>query len=83
MLAHYKYLVYELTKLFEENKFSWENKPSLSKTKNLKIKIPINNKNEFCLEKQKVIAMNFEKINYVKNSLKKELEKYQTLAVEI
>lgn len=80
---NYKYLVYELTQLFEENKFSWENKPSLSKTKNLKIKVPINNKNEFCLEKQKVIAMNFEKINYVKSLLKKEFEKYQTLTVEI
>ena len=69
--------------MFEQNKFSWENKPSLSKTKNLKIKIPLNDKNEFCLEKQEVIAMNFEKINYVKNLLKKEFEVYQNLTVEI
>ena len=75
--------MYALSQLFEENKFSWENKPSLSKTKNLKIKIPVNDSGKFCIEKQKLIATHFEKINHIKSSLKKELEKFEKITVEI
>lgn len=77
------YLSFELQRLFNQNNFDWEYKPTIARTKNLKIKIPITSSGEFDLQKQKEIAEKYRKIEEIKNTIKLELERIENIKVDI
>lgn len=79
----YEYLSFELRKVFEEHNFSWENKPSIEKTKNILVKIPINEDGSFSVEVQKQLAINYKKIELIKNSLRLSMEKLNGLNIKL
>ena len=80
----YKYIYYNLYFKFKEYWFSWENKATPSKVSEIFIKVPINESWEFDLEKQKEIALKYEKIEKLKDRIrimKEDLEN-QNISLE-
>jgi type I restriction-modification system DNA methylase subunit len=80
---NYQYLLKELKEVFEEHDFNWENKPTVAKTKNIQIKIPVDKKGEFSENIQEKLAQNFGKIEFVKKSIAAEFEKLSKLNVQL
>jgi type I restriction-modification system DNA methylase subunit len=77
----YKYLLKELKEVFAEHNFNWENKPTVAKTKNIHIKIPIDKNGNFSVKIQNELALNFNKIEFIKKSIAAEFEKLNKLNV--
>ncbi|WP_341758763.1 restriction endonuclease subunit S [Candidatus Tisiphia endosymbiont of Ditula angustiorana] len=77
------YLSFELQKVLDKNNFNWEYKPTIERTRNIEIKIPITATGEFDLPKQKEIAEKYRKIEEIKNNIKRELEKIENIQVDI
>jgi type I restriction-modification system DNA methylase subunit len=76
---NYGYLLYELKKVFEESNFNWENKPTVSKTKDILIKIPVNNDGSFSKLLQELLFSNFSKMDFISMSINRELEKLKKI----
>ena len=69
------YLSFELQKALDKNNFNWEYKPTIERTRNIEVKIPITTAGEFDLPKQQEIAEKYRKIEEIKTNIKRELEK--------
>lgn len=76
---NYKYLLFELKKVFEEHNFNWENKPTVGKTKDIVINIPIDDNGSFSIKTQDLLSSNFEKMEFIKSAINSELEKLKKL----
>ncbi|HJD56649.1 MAG TPA: hypothetical protein LFW12_00810, partial [Rickettsia endosymbiont of Sericostoma sp. HW-2014] len=63
--------------------FNWEYKPTIERTRNIEVKIPITTAGEFDLPKQQEIAKKYRKIEEIKTNIKRELEKIETIKVDI
>lgn len=79
---NYEYLLYELKKAFEEHNFNWENKPTVGKTKNIELKIPVDKKGGYSVEIQKQLASNYTKIEFIKKSIKSAFDKLNKLNIK-
>lgn len=79
---NYEYLTHELRRIFSEHNFNWENKPTIGKTKDIELKIPINKKGEYSVEIQKQLSSNYTKIEYVKKSINDIFNKLNTLNIK-
>ncbi|MCD6595745.1 restriction endonuclease subunit S, partial [bacterium] len=79
----YHYLTKEVEKAFSKYKFNWENKPTVGKTKNIEISIPINSEGKFDLEAQKQIAEKYRIIEEIKSTIVKELERIENIKIDI
>lgn len=79
---NYQYLLKALTDAFYEYNFNWENKPTIAKTKNIQIKIPIDKKGDFSKEIQEKLAQNFSKIEFIKKSISMELDNLNKLNIK-
>lgn len=79
---NYQYLLKALKEVFEEYNFNWENKPTVAKTKNISIKIPIDKKGDFSEENQCKLAQNFSKTEFIKKCISAEMEKLNKLNVQ-
>lgn len=77
------YLSFELQRVLSKHNFNWEYKPTIERTKNLEIKIPITKTGEFDLERQKEIAEKYRKIEEIKKNIKAELEKIENIKVDL
>ncbi|WP_425361693.1 N-6 DNA methylase [Candidatus Tisiphia endosymbiont of Mystacides longicornis] len=77
------YLSFELQKALDKNNFNWEYKPTIERTRNIEGKIPITTTGEFDLPKQQEIAKKYCKIEEIKTNIKRELEKIETIKVDI
>ena len=78
----YQYLLKELKGVFAEHNFNWENKPTVAKTKNIQIKIPIDKNGNFSVKIQNELALNFNKIEFIKKSIIAEIEKLNKLNIK-
>ena len=78
----YQYLLKELKEAFAEHSFNWENKPTVAKTKNIQIKIPVDKNGNFSIKIQKELASNFNKIEFIKRSIAAEFEKLNKLNIK-
>ncbi|WP_341757085.1 N-6 DNA methylase [Candidatus Tisiphia endosymbiont of Nemotelus nigrinus] len=77
------YLSFELQKVLDKNNFNWEYKPTIERTRNIEIKIPITATGEFDLPKQKEIAEKYRKITEIKNNITRKLERIENIKVDI
>jgi restriction endonuclease S subunit len=81
----YEYLLYELQNKIDILGYGkWDKKLYKTELKQeISIEIPINNKGEFDLDKQKEIANKYGKIEQIKNKLKEDYKKIEDIAVDI
>lgn len=79
----YEYLFYELSHVFAEAGFNWQNKVSDKKLGELSFNIPIKENGDFDLTKQKEIAEKYQKIEQIKEKLKEDYEKMINSKVQI
>jgi len=79
----YQYLLKELKEVFAEHNFNWENKPTVAKTKNILIKIPVDRKGNFSPKIQNEEALNFNRIEFIKKSIVSEFEKLNRLHIKL
>jgi type I restriction-modification system DNA methylase subunit len=77
----YSYLLKALRDTFAEHNFNWENKPTVSKTKDITIKIPIDKQGNFSLKLQKELALIFTKTDYTQKSIAEEMVKLTKLNI--
>jgi len=68
---------------FSKHSFGFGNKAGKGKIKDIKISIPINSKGEFDLKAQKQIAEKYRKIEEIKSTINKELDKIQNTDIDI
>ncbi|TAE69667.1 MAG: restriction endonuclease subunit M/S [Bacteroidetes bacterium] len=80
---HYQYLVYQLSNVFNQYNFNWQNKPTVAKIKDILIEIPIKINGDFDIETQQQIAEKYQKIEEIKKQLEIEVKKITTIKVEI
>lgn len=69
----YIYLKYFIEKEAIKLGFTWSNKANKGRIKEIEIPFPINDKSEIDLDKQKIIASKYEKINELKNEIENSL----------
>lgn len=75
-----KYVLYYLREhLVHLGKFSRSNEAHVGKVKGLKIKFPTNGKGEIDIEKQRIIAMNYEKVMRIKQDIKSKICELETI----
>ncbi|MDO8735132.1 MAG: restriction endonuclease subunit S, partial [Elusimicrobiota bacterium] len=67
------YLKYEVENEFSKYSFGFGNKAGKGKIRDIKIKIPVNNKAEFDLKAQKEITKKYQVIEQVKQELERKL----------
>lgn len=79
----HEYIYYALKKVFSDEGFSWENKVSDSKLKNLSVKIPVKSNGSYDLKKQQELAASYKKIDEIKNQFTRELEIIKKLEINI
>jgi type I restriction-modification system DNA methylase subunit len=77
----YLYLLKTLRDTFSEHNFNWENKPTASKTKDIAIKIPVDEQGKFSIKLQKELALIFTKTEYIQKSIAEEMEKLNKLNI--
>jgi len=77
------YLKYTIENELASKNFGFTNKAGKSKIQNIQIKIPVDSKGSFDLQKQKEIAEKYYKIEEIKKSIKAELEKIENIKVDI
>jgi hypothetical protein len=80
---NYKYLIHELKSSFLEHNFSWENKPSIQKTQDIELKIPVDEFGNYSIEIQNILAERFEKILFIQNCIKNEVDKLNRINILI
>lgn len=73
--SNYRYLAHELKIAFEAHNFNWENKPTVSKTQNIVLRIPVDKYGNVSMEIQEELSNRYNKIQYIKNAIEHELEK--------
>ncbi len=78
----YQYLLFEVQKEFLKHNFNWENKPTVSKLKDIKILIPVNRNDNYDLQAQKEIAKKYKKIEEIKKDINIELDKISETEIE-
>lgn len=78
----YYYLTKKVEEAFAKYKFNWENKPTVAKTKNIEISIPIKPNGKFDLKAQKEIANKYKKIEEIKQIIDKELKKIEETKID-
>ena len=78
----YKFLMHQIQKVFLTHNFNWQNKPTIAKIKNIKIRIPVKNK-KFDIDKQKEIAKKHIAIENMRHTLEQELKNITNLKFEI
>ena len=72
-----------MEKELAKHNFGFTNKAGKDKIKDIEIKIPITSKGKFDLEKQREIAEKYKQIEEIKKNVKAELEKIETIKVDI
>ena len=77
------YLSYELKRVLSKNNFNWEYKPTIERTKHLQVRIPVTKDGVFDLQAQKEIAGKYLKIQEIKEDIRLELEKIESIEVDI
>lgn len=77
------YLKYTIENELASKNFGFTNKAGKSKIKDSEIKIPVDSKGEFDLQKQREIAEKYYTIAEIKKSIKTELEKIENIKVDI
>jgi type I restriction-modification system DNA methylase subunit len=77
----YLYLLKTLRDTFAEHNFNWENKPTVSKTKDIVIKIPIDEQGHFSIKLQKELSVIFTKTEFIQKSMTEELAKLNKLNI--
>ncbi|UCM93428.1 MAG: restriction endonuclease subunit S [Rickettsia endosymbiont of Cimex lectularius] len=77
------YLSFELQKVLDKNNFNWEYKPTIERTRNIEIKIPITATDEFDLQKQKEIAEKYQVISGIKQEVEEYKHKIDQLVIKI
>lgn len=77
----YLYLLKALRDTFSEHSFNWENKPTMNKTKDIAIKIPIDGQGNFSVKLQKELALIFTKTDYIQKSIAEEMAKLNNLNI--
>jgi type I restriction-modification system DNA methylase subunit len=77
----YSYLLKTLRDTFAEHNFNWENKPTVSKTKDIAIKIPIDEQGNFSMELQKELALIYTKTDNTQKSIAEEMVKLSKLNI--
>ena len=65
-----------------QHNFNWENKPTVGKTKNIELKIPVDKKGGYSVEIQKQLASNYTKIEFIKKSIKSAFDKLNKLNIK-
>ena len=74
--------MHQIQKVFLTHNFNWQNKPTIAKIKNIKIRIPVKNK-KFDIDKQKEIAKKHIAIENMRHTLEQELKNITNLKFEI
>lgn len=77
------YLSFELQRVLGKKNFNWEYKPTIERTKHLKIRIPVTKDGSFDINKQKELAQKYKKVEDVKKNISRELEKIENIKVDI
>ena len=77
-----KYIGIKLRSIFSSRDFSWTNKASLYRIKNIKIEIPINDNGNYDIEKQKEIVKKYEIVEEKKRELKEKLDYFKDIQVD-
>jgi len=77
------YFKYAIEKELAKEDFGFGNKAGKDRIKNIEIKIPTGSQGGFDLSKQKEIAEKYKQIEKIKESIKKELEKIESIKVDI
>lgn len=70
----YQYLLYELRNAFAEHNFNWQNKPTVAKTKDVLLSIPIDSRGLFDLQAQKKISEKYKFVEEMKSELKNQID---------
>ncbi|MDD4111192.1 MAG: N-6 DNA methylase [Clostridia bacterium] len=78
----YKYLTIELKKAFTEHNFNWENKPTITKIKNIELNVPVKNTGIYDLDYQIQISDKCKKIEQIKKNISLELEKISKTEID-
>jgi hypothetical protein len=76
------FLKYTLESEFAKHSFGFSNKAGKGKIQNIEIPIPINSKGEFDLSTQQQIAEKYRKIEQIKKSISKELDKIANIEID-
>ncbi|MFH1801507.1 MAG: restriction endonuclease subunit S [archaeon] len=79
----YEFLLWKLKILFKEKGFNWKNKVGDEKLYILNINVPIDEKGEFDLEKQKEIAEKYNLVEEIKERIRENYQRIINLKVEI
>jgi len=83
-LIHLPYLLYYLREhLVEMGRFSRANEAHAGKVKAIKIKFPVNDKGEIDVEKQKLIAKNYEEVLEMRKQIKSRIGELELLLSNI
>jgi hypothetical protein len=80
---NYEYLTVELQRAFKQHNFNWENKTSITKIRNIKLRVPVTEAGEYDYAAQEAIAEARRKIDELKLLVVKELDKMLQIKVEI
>ena len=79
----YQYLLYELRNAFAEHNFNWQNKPTVAKTKDVLLNIPIDSRGLFDLQAQKKISEKYKFVEEMKSELKNQIDIILKTEIEI
>lgn len=77
-----KFIEIKLRSIFSSKDFSWTNKASLYRIKNIKLEIPVDGNGEFDLELQKEIVKKYEIVEEKKKEFKEKLEYFRYVQVD-
>lgn len=79
----YEYFVYELSRVFAEVGFNWQNKISDKKLDELSLSIPVKENGDFDLNKQKKIAEKYNGIETIKNQIQVDYQEISMAQIQI